>query len=294
MSGVALFLAYMLPATVLLGLHDVLTRKTLKTGVHEQFLLGVTLIISGALQLFLAVTFGFADLAQGFWFAFVTSLALNIFGQLFWYKAFQCEEASTIAPLRLLTPPLVLVTGYLVLGEQPTALGILGVSIIIVGFWSFFHAGAQSAHLSLAGFLKKPGVVWGLLGAIFFAASFPFDKRAVVASSALTFGGLIFLSIGVSVLTWWMVTAPERNVALQFKKIARALPLFVATHAIGVALSLEALKYTFAAYAVSVKRLSALWAVLLSGALLKEQNIKRKLLGTVVILLGLGVIIVWG
>ena len=294
MSAVFLFLSYMLPATALLGLHDVLTRKTLKTGVHEQFLLGVTLLCSGFCQLLAALAFGFSDLSEGFWFAFAVSLVLNIFGQLFWYRAFKREEASTIAPLRLLTPPLVLISGFLILGEAPTLGGITGVGIIVLGFWWFFYGEARYDHLLLRTFFTKPGVLWGLLGAVFFAASFPFDKRAVLASSALTFGGLIFLSIGASSLLLWYIAAPMRDFKAQWYKVVRALPLFVATHAIGVVLSLEALKYAFAAYAVSVKRLSALWAVIFSGLLLKESNITHKLTATAVILAGIVVMILWG
>lgn len=294
MTSIFLFLSYMLPATLLLGLHDVLTRRTLKTGVHEQFLLGVTLLSSGLCQLIAACALGFSEFREGFWFAFTVSLILNIFGQLFWYRAFQREEASTVAPLRLLTPPLVLVSGFFVLGEAPTLWGALGVLVTIFGFWWFFYGEARYDRISFFSMLKKSGVRWGILGALFFAASFPFDKRAVVASSALTFGGVIFLSIGlVSLMLWW-VTSASHDFKSEWNRIARMLPVFVATHAVGVVLSLEALRYAFAAYAVSVKRLSALWAVVLSGVLLKESHIQHKALATSIILGGVAVTILLG
>lgn len=65
-------------------------------------------------------------------------------------------------------------------------------------------------------------------------------------------------------------------------------------HAAASILTYAAMQYSLAAYAASVKRLWPLWTILLSGALLKEGNIKKKILATVIMLAGIALTVILG
>lgn len=296
MSDAFLFLLFMIPGTFFLGIYDMLTRRFLRDGKFDEgALLGLTLTSSGTILFILSLLVGFPEIKSGFWLALTTTVALNSFSQLIWYKAFRRGESSLIAPLRLLIPPLTVFTGFLVLNEIPSWQGVVGIAVIVFGLWLLLRRANRSESKNYTWFemAKRSGILLGLAGASLFALSFPFDKKAVVASSALFFSGLAFLSIGVINLAFHLRFRVKENNPLSFV-FTKAFPLFVLAHAGGAFLTLQALNFSLAAYASSVKRLSVLWTVILSGVFLAEEDIKRKILATAVMLLGVLILALWG
>ena len=284
MSDVVLFLSYMLPGSFFLGLYDVISRKILKTGVDESFLLGTTFTISGIMLAVPLFIVGIPEIKDGFWMAFWVTAILNIFAQFFWFRAFKEEEASIISPFRLLIPPLVLLTGWLTLKEVPSLVGSLGVIITAFGLWLLLRSDAASRSIKLSEILKRRGVLFALLGTLSFAITYPFDKKAVITSSSLFFAATVFILMGLVHFAYSSIMRREerRNFFEQFKNIRGSVFIFALVYALGLFFSLQALNYAVAAYASSVKRLSSLWAVLLSGALLQEKNISKKLIAVAV------------
>ncbi len=290
MSNTFLFLTFMLPGTLFLGLYDVLLRSLLRDGkVNERFLLGVIFTGSGLIFLLSFLFIGTPELKPGFWSAYGGTLLLNIFGQWAFYKAFRHEEASFVSPLRLLTPPLVLVTGFFILGEAPSWWGIMGVVVTIAGLFILLRAEAKSFQLKLSQILRRTGAWYAAAGALAFAFSFPLDKKAVITSSTVFFGTLVLLGIGLtSIILSMRRNHIYENLATIRKDILFiALVILIATA--GFFLATNALHYAFAAYASSVKRLLSFWAVLFGGAFLKEKNIRTKIAATVIMLAGIAI-----
>lgn len=56
---------------------------------------------------------------------------LTVFGNILIIKAFRIGEASLVAPLRYAVIPFSLTWGYLAFGEEPDALAILGIGLIV-------------------------------------------------------------------------------------------------------------------------------------------------------------------
>lgn len=279
-----LFLAFMIPGTFFLGLYDIFVKKFLSRGFSASLLLGGVYGCSGCILLTASFFLGIPELQPMFWSAFLGTLSLNVVSQLLWYKAFEREEASLISPLRMLTPPFVLFTGILFLHEIPSLGGILGVMITMIGLWLLLDGEKKKHETNFLKIIQRRGVVYGLIGALLFAISFPLDKKAILASSTLFFAATIYLSLGGIYLVWNLLT--NRSGLKNIVKEKNLLP-FVLFHAIGGFLTFQALHYTLAAYAAGTKRLWSVWTVLLSGSLLKEQHIGRKLLATSIMLLGI-------
>lgn len=296
MQQVLPFLLLMVPSTFFLGLYDVLIRKILRQGVNEGILLGTVLVCSGITLGIISALVGLPEIKPGFWIAFVLTAALNTFSQLVWYKAFKREDASLISPLRLLTPPLVLLSGFFVLNETPTFWGAVGVLITVVGLWFLLQSEAVFKQISFGMVIRKPGVLFGLAGAVGFAISFPFDKAAILNSSALFFSAFAYLVIGLANLAIVFVmndTGPA-NLIKGLMPVKKELPFFILFHTLGGFLAFQALNYALAAYAASVKRLWSLWAVILSGKILEEQNIFKKTIASLLMLGGIALTVFLG
>lgn len=296
MSTTLVFLVLMIPGTFFLGLNDVLVRKVLSGGkVNSRLLAAYSFFSVGILlSLFLLFT-GLPELKTGFWTAIIITAFLNIFAQWAWYTAFKKEEASLISPLRLITPPLVIITGFLTLNEKTTIPGALGILLTVFGLWILLQSEAAFKETRLRDVIKRPGVLLGIWGAVSFAISFPFDKKAVVASSGLLTAVIAFLAVGLgNAFIVYLRKFKEEKPSLDFKNNWRILALVPVVHSIAAFLTFQALNYSLAAYAASLKRLWSFWAVLLSGQFLREKNIGRKLLATAIMLFGIAVTVFLG
>lgn len=297
MNTTLLFLSLMVPGTFFLGLSDTLIRRVLRSKmVDSQFLIafefvGVAVVTSPFL--FIA---GIPEIKPEFWGAFIATTTLNVFAQWAWYAAFKKEEASLVSPFRLISPPLVILTGFLVLGEVPNLPGALGILVTIVGLWIFLKSEAKRGAIKLREVMRRPGVLLALWGGISFAISFPFDKRIVTASSPLFAVATGFLVVGLGNGIIWYLTATARGQKRLFgtRSEWKTIAILPVVHTIGTILAWTALSYSLAAYAASVKRLWSLWAVILSGAFLKEGNIARKLAATLIMLGGIALTVVFG
>lgn len=280
------FVILMIFGTFALGYNDVLRKRYLVRGVDEQILLTLTMLLAGVLLILISAAIGFPNIQEGFWWYFIITLALNVVSQNLFIRAFKASDASTIAPLRLIIPPLVIVTGFLFLHEQPDIRGIVGIFTTIFGLWILLFSGK---HISAAAALSERGVLLGLAGSVLFAVSFPLDKLAVMFSSGLFFSAMISLGVGVCTFALLQLRDPRflGRMAVELQQHPSAFTALTLTWGVGNFLTNQALNYSLVAYASSFKRLQALWTVLLSGHLLGEKDMGRKLIATVVMLFGI-------
>ncbi len=294
MENIKLFLLFMIPGTFFAGLLDVVIRYALRDGkINERLLLAFNFLLSGIfISILFIFFFDFPEIKQGFWLAFFMTSVLGLFGHWIYYKAFSQDDASIISPTRLLTPPLVLITGFFILGEKASFWGMIGVLTTIAGLW--FLVNPEGKKISLANIFEQKGILLGILGALFFAFSFPFDKKAVVTSSALFFSAIYLIIVGLVSLAIYTVQKKDFSIFKHLKVNRRIIFLMVVVNIAGFFLTAQALNYTLAAYAASVKRLWSFWAVILSGRLLQEKNIKERLLATSIMLAGIVITSLFG
>src|SRR3989344_3215452 len=231
-----IFVFLMFGGTFALGIGDTWRKKYLKEGIDEQSLLTVTLFLTGVLLLPVLLVVGFPEIKEGFWLPLFGTIALNLISQNLFIRAFKLSDASLIAPLRLIIPPLVILTGFVFLGEKPTWLGAIGIIVTMIGLWFLLF--------------KKEDATWSRLTAI-------------------------------------MKPGFNRSLTGVLTKDKKALLLISVASSAGVFLTNQALNYSLAAYVSSLKRLQALWTVLLAGALLKEKEIRRRVFATIIMFLGI-------
>lgn len=297
MDNIKLFLLFMIPGTFFAGLLDVIIRYILREGkINERLLLAFNFLLSGLLILILFLFFlDFPEIKQGFWLAFFATSVLGLFSHWVYYKAFSQEDASVISPIRLLTPPFVLITGFFILGERASPWGVVGVLTTIAGLWLLVNPENKKLNLTnLKEIFKHKGIILGIIGALLFALSFPFDKKAVTTSSALFFSAIYLVLVGLASLIIYIVQKKDFSVHRKLKANWQIILLMVVVNIAAFFLTAQALNYTLAVYAASVKRLWSFWAVILSGSLLAEKDIGKKLVATSIMLAGIVVTSLFG
>jgi drug/metabolite transporter (DMT)-like permease len=297
MTQTLMFLLLMIPGTIMLGLWDVLTKRILARGIDTMTLQTYSWLLAGILLIPIFFFREIPRLAPDFFFSLAATVVLNTAGQLLFLIAFQKKEASLISPIRLVTTPLVLLTGFFILGEIPSWGGIAGILISFIGLWILLvPEGTRIRNfVSLAVFMT-PGIGAALVGSVLLSFSFVFDKKAVLASSGLFFSMCAALAIGITTGTVRILRrydAPKTQ--HQFKMYWALLLIIAFVMAAGLFLTNESLRYTFAAYAASVKRLWSLWAILFAGIFLHERKFfMQRIAATLIMLGGIFLIIFFG
>lgn len=295
MSTTIIFFLYMIPATVLLGLYDIFVKKLLGKNIDERFLISLIFGFGGLISLVISLFIGFPEIKDGFLIALAGTSLLNTFAMWFWYKAYQKEDVSIISPIRLISPPLILITSFFILEERPTLWGVVGVFVIITGLVFLLETKITANNLSFKKIKKYSGILFAFIGAILFSFSFPLDKQMVITSSSIFSMSLLFIII--SILNF-IISCVAKKDGEKFWTIPKTAhyPLFVAilVFTVGSMLALESLNYSLAGYASSVKRLSVLWAVIFSGIFLYEKKHEKRIIATIIMLAGLSLIALLG
>ena len=289
MNNLNIFLLLMIPGTVLLGVNDIQWKHHLNLELDEQVVLFLPMLIAGLGLFIVSLIVGFPEIKSGFWAAFATTGILNVLAQSALIYAFKHGEASEIAPLRLLTPPLVVITGYLFLGEKISNAGLAGIIIAMIGLGLLLNFRFTTSGSSLK------SVLFGIFAAVVFSVSFVFDKKSVLLSSATFFSGLIyvFVSVGILIGSLFYKRNFYNKIIFAIRTKAAGLIYIAITSGLGYYLTVAALKFSEAAYASSLKRLQAFWTILLSGRFLKEKGLVRKFFAAAIMLAGIVISLVW-
>src|SRR3989344_314760 len=250
-----LFLGVMVAGTFALGLADVWKRKYLVDGVNEQALLAITMVLTGGFLGAVLFIVGMPEVKEGFWGAFAVTVLGNTVSQNLYMRAFKLTEASLIGPLKLITPPLVIFTAFLFLGETPSIAGIAGIFITVIGLWLLLFGGKGMFFNFSA--LRDRGVMFGLISAVMWAVQVPFDKVTVVTSSPIFAGAIVSVSIGLLTFLWNTVVNHSfpRVVVDTLQKYGKANILIGLSAGIGTALTNQGYNYALTAFVSSLKRL---------------------------------------
>lgn len=209
------------------------------------------------------------------------SAALNVVAYFFYIRGFRLSDASLVAPLVLLTPVLMLVTSPIMTGEQAPPMGMLGVLLTVLGVGLLDANRANGKRLNFAFFAKDAGARYMLATAAIWSITANIDKLGVKASTPLVWIAAVTSVIALCSIAYWL-TGPR--VKAGFGSLRYAL-LAGSAMAFGNTAQMWALTVLFTPYVIAIKRLSALFTVLASAHVLKEETGGR-LLGAAVMLAG--------
>ncbi|MCC3247011.1 DMT family transporter [Methylocystis sp. WRRC1] len=216
-----------------------------------------------------------------FWTLLAWSGALNVVAYALYIRAFRLSDASLVAPLVLLTPVLMLVTSPVMTGEQAPPLGMFGVLFTVLGVGLLDANQANGKRFNFAIFARDAGARSMIATAVIWSVTANIDKLGVQASTPLIWITAVTIVIALCAFAYW---AAGRRPAPRLRTLRYALGAGSAM-AFGNTVQMWALTVLFTPYVIAIKRLSALFTVLASGRVLKEETGGR-LLGAAVMLAG--------
>lgn len=226
-----------------------------------------------------------------FWIIVVLNSFINAAATVLFWQGLKISDLSLAIPLVNFIPIFVLLISPFMSGELPTLLGIVGVIIVTIGTYfvnldqkvNYFWQPIQSV------FYQK-GQRLVLIVTLIWSISSILDKKAVMLTSPLFYLSSFYL-LTMLMLLPILIIRHKKNI-----KRSVLLPLAGMGIIGGLAHLTQyyAVTLTLVSYVVAVKSSSVLFTIILGYFLFKEKNIKQRMAGSIVMLIGVLIIIFYG
>lgn len=225
------------------------------------------------------------SLSAGFWLYAVLGGIFGSVGNAFLVLALRHGDLSILGPVNSYKSIVGMVTGVILLGELPTLMGLAGVVVIVFGSYFVFETTEEGFSWRL---LKNREIQFRLTAMVLTAIEAVFIKKVILFSDTSTafivwcwFGALF------AFLQLIMMRVNLKSEVLK-SKISDWYAFAAMTTCIGI--TQYATTYTFrhidVGYGLALFQLSTIVSVVLGYRLFHEQNIKKKLLGSVIMIAG--------
>jgi len=249
---------------------DLLNRYSLWQILCIRFLLSVVFLFP------LLFLYPIPKLPRIFWIVVGIDLPLEVLAVYLYLKSIECSPISLCLPFLSFTPLFLLVTSRLMVGEHISAQATVGILMVVAGSYSIQLEKAKVGILEPFKSLKKQkGPLFMLLVAFIYSITSNLGKVAIANSSPQFFS--IFLSAELAFASVVLLGVEKRPMPGPLKDLKLFwMALFFALHILFHTLALDLAKVS---YMISIKRTSALFAVLYGRILYKEERIKERFLG---------------
>lgn len=269
---------------------NVFQKKLTEQNNHPLLVNLQTFSILGILCIVPALQQDWGQVSYLSWYYGVIAGIFGAVGNGFLVKALQGGDLSILGPINSYKSVVGILIGIVFLHEIPSIWGIIGIALIIYG--SYFVLDTMKERFSWS-LLKNKEIQYRIWAMILTAIEAVFIKKVILYSSTI-----------VSFIFWCWFGAFFSFVLLFFfkvrliKEIKQVKLHHLLTYGFLV-LSIGTMQYTTnyvfshmnVGYALALFQLSTIISIFLGYRIFKEQNIKKKLLGAVIMIAGSVVII---
>ncbi|NMB77834.1 MAG: EamA family transporter [Methanomicrobiales archaeon] len=272
------------------------------------YLLAATCFLStGVILLTLSWYRGFPAIGPDFFPAVGATVFLNIFGTAITFRALSSSDISLSIPMLSFTPLFLVGTAALLLGEYPSAVGILGILIIVTGSY-VLNTSAEHERITdpFRAMISHPAVMGMLFVAFLYAIAINFDKMVVLNSDSYFGSGIVILVLGIAfgilaalaragLLPPSFCPQHQPNPGTPKSVLQEPVPvryLLGAGILTGCLLVVEAVTINTAyllqivPYVIAIKRMSIILVVAYGTIIFREKEVVRRLSGAGLMVLG--------
>ena len=267
--------------------------------------------LAGVLLLAISAARGFPVIGPSLYSAVIISGVLNIVGLSLVFRAMGSSDLSLSMPMLSFTPVFLIGTSLLLLGEMPSQTGFLGICIIVSGSY-VLNISAGHEHLldPIRAMVRNRGSWYMLVVAFLFAFSINFDKIAMLNSDP-SFGMAFTLLIVSGAFAIFVLLSgrpggvrlirPTENVAtagILYRRAVTGIHSYLIPAVLtGIFATAECVSinvaYTLqiAPYVIAIKRLSIIFMVLFGTLVYAENEVRTRILGSVLMVGGAVIIL---
>jgi uncharacterized membrane protein len=270
------------------SIKDVFSKKGLLKNFDEYLTAWALRFYALPIFFILLLFYELPKIGSQFYLALFVSGTLNLIALIFYMKAIKYSDISLAVPLLTFTPLFLLLTSPLIIGEFPKIFGVIGVILIVIGSYLL---NIQARKNSFLGFfypfralLKEKGPKFMLATALIWSISSNVDKIGVINSSPAYWALAVnlFIAFFMTIIVCYRQRGKGYNKLFKLKSL---LPIGVFS---GLSYSCQSIAYslTLVTNVISIKRTSVLFSVIFGYWIFKEKNIKERLFGAIIMIIG--------
>jgi drug/metabolite transporter (DMT)-like permease len=279
-----MWIIYSLLTAVSLATSDALTKRALASR-DEYFIAWARILFALPLLLASLCFVEIPYLDRTFWLATLCALPLEIVAIILYTRALKVSPITLTMPFLALTPMFLIITSYLILGEQVSVYGGGGIAIMAIGGYMLnFHKMKHSLIEPIKSIFREKGSVLIIIVAFIFSITASLGKLAIEHSSPVFFGSFYFVLVFIAFTP--IAFLKSRQPMKIMKKEVKALASIGSTYGMMIFFHMIAVSMSNVAYMVSIKRTSLLFSVVFGHFMFKEEKITEKAIGAVIMFIG--------
>jgi len=271
-------------------LGNVFQKQLTSNGIHPLFINFLTYFLLSVLCLIIAAFVPWQSLPHEFWVYSVLGGMAGALGNGFLIKALQFGELSILGPINSYKSVVGIFGGIILLGEVPNIWGIMGIALIIYG--SYFVLDTTKERFSLA-LLKRSDIQFRIWAMILTAIEAVFVKKVILATST-TIAFMGWCCFG-ALFSFVLLSLYRIDIRKEVKQTTNRLLGKFALLVLCMGTMQITTNYTFAhmdvGYSLSLFQLSIIVNVVMGYRFFRESDIRKKIIGSVIMIAGSVVII---
>lgn len=245
----------------------------------------LTFLILSFFCVVLAVNVDWGALPLGFWEYCIMAGIVGATGNGFLVKALQYGDLSILGPINSYKSVVGIIIGIFLLGEIPNLWGVAGMALIIYG--SYFVLDTVDGHFSWK-LLKRKEIQYRIFAMVLTAIEAVFIKKIILYSSTTT-SFIVWCFFG-AIFSFILLFVFKIHIHKEFTQIKKKdLPDYLY-----LVLCIGTMQYTTnyvfdhieVGYGLALFQLSTIVSILLGYSIFKEGQIAKKLLGSVIMIIG--------
>lgn len=225
-----------------------------------------------------------------FWVIVLMLVPFEIAALFLYVKSIQRSPLSLTLPFLAFTPLFLIPVSYIVLGELPTKIGILGILLIVLGSY-ILNFSSEGFFGPFKALLKEKGSLMMLAVAFIYSITSAISKIALQHSNAFFFSLLYPTAIFI-VLSLLILNSIKNNVKI-IKNNIKGFAYSGFFYGLMILFHFVALSLVIVPYMIALKRTSSIFGVGYGWLIFKEKGIKERALGTLLMVLGAVLIVLF-
>ena len=269
---------------------NVFQKKLTEQNNHPLLVNLLTFSILGILCIVPALQQDWGQVSYLSWYYGVIAGIFGAVGNGFLVKALQGGDLSILGPINSYKSVVGILIGIVFLHEIPSIWGIIGIALIIYG--SYFVLDTMKERFSWS-LLKNKEIQYRIWAMILTAIEAVFIKKVILYSSTIV--SFIFWCWFGAFFSFVLLFFFKVRLIKEIKQVKLHHLLTYGFLVLSIGTMLYTTNYVFShmnvGYALALFQLSTIISIFLGYRIFKEQNIKKKLLGAVIMIAGSVVII---
>jgi drug/metabolite transporter (DMT)-like permease len=237
-----------------------------------------------------------AALGADFWANMMTAVVLAVAGYVFLWYALKSTDLSVLGPINSYKAVVGLLLAVVLIGEVPNLSGLMGVALIVAGSYLVIDRVPGQGHGSaFHQFTRNPGVQLRFAALICSATESIFLKRALLLSSPIT--TFLVWTVFCFVIAAAAAVLLRRDLLSEATRLTsewRTLLWLAAATGLMQLTTIVTFGKLQVGYSLALFQLSTLITVYLGHRYFQERNIRRRLVGSLVMVIGATLIVTLG